>query len=134
MWRVLAPGGRMVVAVWDTVEAWDAVCALLDRLFGAGVGDVLRAPFDMPGDALGELFTDANIPDARVERVVGEARFASVRDWIEINVRAWALAEHLDEEQSARLLTEAERELARYASADGVRFPSPAILGTARKV
>jgi len=129
MRRVLAPRGRMIVAVWDVVDAWEEVIALLERLFGAEVADVLRAPFTMHGDALELLHREGGI-DARIERVVGEARFASIRDWVETNVRAWALADHLDEPQIATLLAEAEVALAPYASEEGVRFDSPAILAT----
>ncbi len=53
MQRVLAPGGRMAVAVCGTLAAspgYSALAALLDRLFGIGVGDAFRAPFVL-GDA-----------------------------------------------------------------------------------
>jgi SAM-dependent methyltransferase len=48
MWRVLGPGGRLAVAVWDALErtpGYAAMTALLQRLFGARIADALRAPY-----------------------------------------------------------------------------------------
>ena len=66
MWRVLKPGGRLAVAVWDALErtpGYAAMTALLQRLFGERIADALRAPFAL-GDpeALAALAAQAGIP------------------------------------------------------------------------
>jgi SAM-dependent methyltransferase len=48
MWRVLAPGGRLAVAVWDSLEnipAYATEVALLEQVAGRRAADALRAPF-----------------------------------------------------------------------------------------
>lgn len=47
MWRVLVPGGRAAIAVWDTLErtpAYAAFVNVLDRILGVRAADALRAP------------------------------------------------------------------------------------------
>lgn len=61
MARVLVPGGRLVVGVWDALEnspAYSRVVALLQRQAGTRAADALRAPFVL-GDArnLERMFT-----------------------------------------------------------------------------
>ena len=63
MLRVLTRGGRIAIAVWDSLEAdpaYAAVVDVLDRTAGRDAADALRAPFVL-GDreALGALFHDS---------------------------------------------------------------------------
>ncbi|MGH7897284.1 MAG: hypothetical protein ACREQQ_04980 [Candidatus Binatia bacterium] len=70
----------------------------------------------------------------RRRRNADEARFPSISSWMHTDVKGWTLAERLDDEQYARLLREAERELRRFAAADGsVAFDLPAHVVTATK-
>lgn len=138
MWRALAPGGGLAVAVWDAAErspGYAAMIALIDRLFGGATADLLRAPFAL-GDAaaLAGLADRAGLAGARVERLPGVARFASIADWVATDVRGWTLAERVDAEGEARLLAAAEAELAGFVGPDGsVRFAAPALAITARR-
>jgi ubiquinone/menaquinone biosynthesis C-methylase UbiE len=48
MLRVLRPGGRLAIAVWDSLErapGYAAMAALLERLFGAEIAGALHAPY-----------------------------------------------------------------------------------------
>src|SRR5687768_9630852 len=77
MARVLAPGGRLAVAVWDSLDrtpAYAAEVALLERMAGPAAADALRFPFCL-GDTgqLAGLFSAAGLPAARSEeRRVGK--------------------------------------------------------------
>lgn len=138
MWRVLRPGGRLVIAVWDSLDhtpGYAGVTALLARLFGARVASLLRAPYVL-GDpeAVRSLLEGAGVAGARIERVAGEACFPSIRSWIHSDVRGWTLSEELDDAQFEQLVAEAEMELRGFVTAGGqVRFEHPAILATATK-
>ena len=138
MMRVLKPGGRLVVAVWDSLErtpGYRAMVALLERLFGAQTADLLRAPFVLgEPEELRGLFEAAGIADLRVETIVGEARFPSIEAWVRTDVKGWTLADAIDEAQYAELQKAAQKELQEFAAADGgVRFDSPAHVVTAVK-
>ena len=138
MWRVLAPGGRMAVAVWGPLEhtpGYSAMVDLLRSLFGEQVAAELRAPFCL-GDTstLLDLFSSAGIDDAEVRTVVGTARFPSIEAWVHTDVRGWTLADRIDDEQYSLLRREAEQALAGFVLDDGrVEFASPAHIVTAQK-
>lgn len=138
MMRVLRPGGRLAVAVWDALErssGYLAFVGLLERLFGAETAGALRAPFVL-GDprALGALFAGAGYPEAVVETQEGTARFPSIESWVYADVKGWTAAERIDDAGHERLLREAARELGPFEGADGtVAFRMPAHLVTVVK-
>ena len=65
--------------------------------------------------------------------VQGEARFPSVDDWVDTDVRAWTLRELVDEDALEALRTAARARLAGFCDATGrVRFAAPALVAVAR--
>jgi len=131
--RVLSPGGRIAVAVWESLErsqAYPIEVALLDQIAGSQAADALRAPFAL-GDRteLLKLFQGAGVHSVEVATHRGRARFPSVRAMVEADLRGWlpVMGVVLPEEQIQRILEEADSALGRYATADGqVEFESPA--------
>jgi SAM-dependent methyltransferase len=138
MWRVLRPGGRLAIAVWDAVEnspGYASMVALLQRLFGDRVADALRAPFVL-GDAerLRALFSETGIPKIEIRTTPGTARFPSIEAWVHVDVKGWTLADLIDDAQYQSLLAAAQRELSAYVQRDGTAsFPAPAHIVTATK-
>jgi len=135
--RVLAPGGRMAVAVWDSLEnseAYPIEVELLERLAGREAADALRAPFVL-GDRseLAALFEDAGVTSVEVTTHRGTARFPNVRTMVEADLRGWlpVMGVNLGEETIAEILEQAERALAHYVTPSGtVEFDSPAHIVT----
>ena len=131
MWRVLRPGGRLAVAVWDALDrtpGYAAMATLLQRLFGDRVAGALRAPFAL-GDpeALRSLYTEIGIANIEIRTADGTARFPSIESWVHTDVKGWTLADLIDDAQYARLRQAAETELTPYVQRDGtVAFRSPA--------
>jgi hypothetical protein len=87
MLRVMAAGGRCVVAVWDAIEnapPFAVLVGLLDRIAGKAAGDALRAPFVL-GDrrALAALFSGAGASSVDITTRQGTARFRSTRELVE---------------------------------------------------
>jgi SAM-dependent methyltransferase len=139
MMRVLRSGGRLAVAVCGALDhspGYAVLAALLERLFGPSVADAFRAPFVL-GDPelLRSICIDAGIERPQVKHHVGTVRFDSIRSMISTERACiWTLGGLLDEEQFKRLLEEAEQELSRFATANGVVFEMPALLVTTSKV
>ncbi len=138
MWRVLKPGGRLAVAVWDgqgNTPGYRAMTSLLRELFGDEAADALHAPYCL-GDTgqLAGLFRDAGIDGAKIETVPGRAAFPSIDAWVHTDIRGWTLADMIDDDQYERLRREARGALKRFVGADGtVGFEHPAHIVTATR-
>ncbi len=112
MMRVLRPGGRLAISVWDSLDrtpGYAAMTALLRRLFGEEMAEVLRAPFSL-GDPelLASLAAVSGLAGSHIERQSGKARFPTMVGWVRTEVKGWTLAELIDEGQYRLLLHEAE--------------------------
>lgn len=133
MQRVLRPGGRLALSVWDAAEnspGYAQMIGLIAELFGDAPAQELRAPFVL-GDreALARVLEDAGLGAATVETVAGTARFASVRDWVRMDVRGWTLGDMIDDAGFETLVASAENEMRRFVEPDGqVQFAAPAHL------
>jgi SAM-dependent methyltransferase len=133
MLRVLAPGGRVGIAVWDALDnspAYAAEVALVERLAGAEAAAALRAPFVL-GDRirLASLFIEAGVGSVQVTTHHGTGRFPSIRVMVEADLRGWlpVMGVMLDEERIADILEAAEQDLQPFVTADGsVAFDCPA--------
>ncbi len=138
MWRVLAPGGRLVVATWDGLESSDgysAWIALVEEQLGPTAAVGLRSPFVL-GDTslLRSLFADAGVRNATLNTMDGWGTFPSVEAWVTVDIKGWVLAEHVDEAQLTRLLATAKERLAPFVNPEGrPAFRSPAHIVTATK-
>ncbi len=138
--RVLSPGGRLTVAVWDSLDnipAYAAEVTLLERLAGPQAADALRAPFALGArQDLVTLFAEAGVASAEVATGQGRAQFPSTRVMVEADLRGWlpVMGVVLAEEQIARILEEAERDLSAYVTADGTAaFDTSAHIVTGKK-
>lgn len=133
MRRVLRLGGRLAVSVWDdasTSPGYAAMITLIDEMFGSDAAAALRAPFVLGKiDFLESVLGKGGLQEATVTTVTGTARFASIREWVRMDVRGWTLSEFMDDAGYEELVVEAEQRLGQFAAPDGaVEFPAPAHL------
>lgn len=125
MLRVLTPGGRLVVAVWDSLEnipAYACEVALLNRIAGRQASDALRAPFGLGSrQSLAKLFADAGADSVEITTHHGAAQFPGVRAMVEADLRGWlpVMGVILTEKQIGHILQEAEQYLSAYVTAEG---------------
>lgn len=141
MFRVLKPGGRLAVAVFDSLDnipAYAAIAGVLESLVGEDVARALRLPFAL-GDAkqLASLFAAAGIPSAVITSHRGRGRFASVREMVLADVKGWfPFAEiKLDERTIEAVITEAKAALEPFLTVNGtIEFPVSVHITTATKV
>jgi SAM-dependent methyltransferase len=140
MRRVLAPEGRVALAVWRGIEvnpAFVAVVDVLDRYVGTDAGMVLREPFAGPDRAdLHRLLTAAGFRAVRVRIGIVDVRFPSAREFLRREVVSTPLAEPvsgLDEARHEQMTAELERTLAPYTDDDGIAFPFQTWLAVAAR-
>lgn len=137
MMRVLRPGGRLAVAVCDTLDhtpGYAVLAGMLQRLFGDEVAGSFRAPFVLgdPEELL-RLSAEAGVRGAKVTQHDGIVHFKSIEDMISTErACVWTLGGLLNDAQFEELMRAAERELRPFAAADGsVSFAMPALILTA---
>ncbi len=134
MRRVLRPGGRFALSAWDSLgcnPGFAAKVAILDRMAGRAAGDALRAPFCLgDGTALRELLERSGARDCRIETRAGEARFASLQQFVDAELRGWlpVMGVHLDDDTIDAIFRECERELGAYKSSREFTMPVSAHL------
>ncbi|HBD10976.1 MAG TPA: methyltransferase type 11 [Porticoccaceae bacterium] len=133
MHRVLRPGGKLVVAVWDALEnspGYSALATLLQAEFGTEVARELHAPYRLgvPGSLSG-LLEDAGIDEFHIGAMAGTAVFKSLEDWMHTEIKGWTLADSLNDAQFDTLLTQAHSKLQAFVGQSGsVSFPAPALV------
>ena len=141
MLRVLKRGGRLAVAVWDTLEnnpLYAAEVELLARLAGRSAAEALRAPFALGNrETLAGVFTDAGATAAEISTHAGTARFPSLRVVLEADLRGWLpmVGLILSEDTIGRVLAAADDELGAHVrrTDHGIEFPlSSHIVSVAR--
>lgn len=138
MWRVLAPGGRLAIAAWASVDEAPGYQALVDvatEHVGAQAASVFAAPFILGDTArLQKIMVGAGIGNAEIALERGRATFASIEEFIRIEVKASPLAESLDQKAMDRLAMACEAALSRYFEPSGaIVMPIGAYIVTADK-
>ena len=140
MLRVTKHSGRLVVAVWDSIEnipGYLAEMKLIEDLAGTLAGEAIRAPFALGNRRnLYNLFEESGAAYVSVTTHKGTARFPNVQTMVEAELRGWlpVMGVHLSDAKIDRILQEAEVALAPYTTSKGkVVFDVSAHIVTAKK-
>jgi SAM-dependent methyltransferase len=138
MWRTLAPGRLLAIAVWaplDRARGYQILVDITTRECGGEAANVLAAPFVLGDQAeLAELFLDSGISGADVTLREGSIRFPSVKEFIRIEVKGSPLAEMVTDEAMETLGAESESALAEFVVPSGeIEMPMDAHIVTASK-
>jgi ubiquinone/menaquinone biosynthesis C-methylase UbiE len=123
MWRVLAPRGRLAVAVCAPIvhsEGYTVFAGILRRNAGNGAAAMVESYF-ASGDAaqLQELCKAAGIAGVNIMTREGWARFASIDDLLRIEIKGSPLANLIDETSYQKVLKAARQELRDFCDAQG---------------
>ena len=138
--RVLAPGGRVALSVWQALEynpAHKAINEATVRLLGT---PALAVGFSVSAQELEALLSGASFQDIAIEPVTMTLRFPSADRFVRLSMLAGAavlpIFAELDEAERANLLEAAQQELSatlqRYIHGDEITFPMAAYVATAR--
>ncbi len=140
MHRVLAPGGRVVVLVWRSIThspAWVALADALGRQVSVEAAAVMHAPFVF-GDAtdeLEQLLTTAGFDAVSIEAHSQTVRFASPAAFVQHQVSASPLAQHVagvDDAARAALINDVVSATRLLVDEQGLAFPVSAHIATGR--
>jgi SAM-dependent methyltransferase len=123
MWRTLASGGRLAIAVWAPLRrarGYQILVNIATRQCGGEAASVLAAPFVL-GDQeeLAKLFVDGGISGADITLHEGSIRFPSVEEFIRIEVKGSPLADMVSDDGMATLAAESESALAEFVVPGG---------------
>ncbi|GAA5520102.1 class I SAM-dependent methyltransferase [Aliifodinibius salicampi] len=140
MFRVLKPGGRLVIAVFDSLDnipGYKIMARIFGQVVGEEVEEALRFPFSLGEvDVLKFLCSKSGLTGAKINTCEGNARFPDVRTMVLADVKGWfPLARFvLDEYQIDEVVTKAESDLKEFVTTYGaVVFPMPAHFVTITK-
>lgn len=140
MLRTVKPSGRVMVAVWDSIEnipGYAVEMSLIKRLAGKAGAEAVRAPFVLGNQhELHGLFESAGAGSVMIDTHSGKAHFPNIRTMVEAELRGWlpVMGVYLEDELIEQILQEAERELSEFTnSAGNVVFDVTAHLVSAKK-
>jgi SAM-dependent methyltransferase len=138
LWRVLKPGGRMVVTVWEALDQNPVYAGLADiarQRIDDAAGSSLAWPFALGEDGkLAEICTSAGVGDVGVSAHGGRAKFPSLDEFIRTEIQAWVLADSVDEDNLSAVVRDAQDRFAYYCDASGsIDIPLNAVMAKAIK-
>jgi SAM-dependent methyltransferase len=136
MARVVRPGGALCVATWAALPETPGYAAMVDlvrEILGDGPARALEAPFVLGTADDVRAVLEPGLGPVDVTRLDGVARFPSLDAWVATDVRAWTLADLVDDEGLDELQRAARSRLVRFCDDSGrVEFPAPALAALAR--
>jgi len=139
MRRVLVPGGRLVLLVWQSIEhspGFAVLAEALERHVGESAAAIMRAPFAL-GDQheVWRLIADAGFQGPSVRGVVGKVRFRSAAEFVRYQVAGSPLAAPVGaatRTAQEALAREVEMALRAHTGGEGLVFPIGANLAIGR--
>ena len=140
MFRVMKPGGRLAIAVWNSIEnnpAYGDIIAVLDEQVSTAAGDALRLPYSLGDpDEVINMLAKVGFIDIKFETRKEQAKFPSSRTMVEADLRGWLplFGINLSEKRIADVLVNSDGKLAKYSTKSGEAvFATSAHIVTAHK-
>lgn len=138
MWRVLRPGGRLVISVWTALEGnpvYAELVKIATNRVDAQAGRSLALPFSLgEAETLENLLHAAGVSPVEITTREGRACFPSLEDFVHAEIKAWVLADSVGDSNISVVVDDARTALAGYCHSDGsIDFPMSAVIATAAK-
>ena len=93
MLRVLKPGGKLAIAVWDRVErspGYERVISVLQKEVGTAAANALSLPYSLGDETIVATELEAGgFANVELETLCETARFPSSRRMLEADLRGW---------------------------------------------
>lgn len=140
MERVLKPGGRMAIAVFDSLDNIPGYSIMTDvfrRVVGKDVARALHFPFSLGDpDDLRFICNESGLAKANVTTLKDQAQFPDVQTIVLADVKGWfpIAGIELSDSQIENVIEHAESDLEEFIKEDGsLEFPVSAHLITYKK-
>lgn len=138
MWRVLKPGGRLVITVWEALDQNPVYAGLVDiarRRIDDVAASSLAWPFALgKKEKLTEICRLAGIGEVAIGTHDGRGHFPSLDGFVRTEIQAWVLADSVDEEALRLVVGDSQERFANYCEANGAfDFPLNAVMARSRK-
>ena len=140
LFRVLVPGGRLVIRVWRAVERQPFYIALfeaLDRHIGVGVGTSIQAAFQLSrADELRMLVKNAGFREVHLRFSTNTIRFPSLEEYVFGYLPATPIANDIaamNESARAAFTSDMVTALQDFIDDGGLAVPSESHVVMARK-
>ncbi|WP_111412012.1 class I SAM-dependent methyltransferase [Billgrantia lactosivorans] len=128
--RVLAPGGRLVLASLRDISfnrSYEALARTLDRHAGKEAGEMMRSPFSGPApDTLRKELGAAGFRNISIQHDILDVRFPNPAEYLRQEAASSPLAgplSELDDDRLSALIADLETSLAPFTDDHGVAFP-----------
>lgn len=138
MWRVLKPGGRLLITVWEALDQNPVYTGLVEiarRRIDDAAGSSLAWPFALGKDGkLAEICRLAGVGEVDISAHDGRAKFPSLDVFVTTEIQSWVLAGSVDEENLSAVVGDSQERFADYSDASGaIDIPLNAVMAKMRK-
>lgn len=137
-YRVLRPGGRIVVAVWSTAEKAAGLHVLIGAMLEYAEPDesgYLPTPYELGGPSeMVNLFAKVGFREAREERHTHSFKVASEEEYLDVMLHGTPMGHSIGEEDpdtQTKILARARENLQAYRTARGFEVPCECVIVSA---
>lgn len=138
MWRVLKPGGRLIISVWESLDenpAYAELVRIATSRIDETAGESLAWPFALGEQGkLSEICRSAGVNDMTTTSHAGRAKFPSIDGFVRTEIEAWVLADSVNKAALDAVLEDSRTTLTEYCSDTGaIDIPFNALFAVAKK-
>jgi SAM-dependent methyltransferase len=128
MARVLRPGGRAVISVWQGLasnEVYSELVRIVSEVVDKKAGESIAWPFSLGAEGVLEnLFNEAGLSPVSINTHSGTAKFPSINEFVKTEIQSWLLADSVTMSDIDEIANCAETAFDKYRNASGVmEFP-----------
>ncbi|WP_068305256.1 class I SAM-dependent methyltransferase [Pararhodobacter sp. CCB-MM2] len=136
--RVLAPGGRMALSIWDGHSAYTkAVCMAVERHISPEIAAKQRAQRQTPSaDELSAQLNAAGFSEVRVVRQEIDIEVPPARTFVPLHLGSMPIAAAFDalpDDRKAALIEDVKTEMTPYERGDGLVYPDAVHVAVGRR-